>query len=172
MIGRVERLLFDVDQHPVRYVLRALPLAMLPAFATGLVAMGLIGLWRPQDPSPFGPLDGGPWDGLRRLSPGWLLFQVLFAAPVLETLLMAALLLGLTRVVRRRRWVVLASAGIWAGLHGLSAVVWGLCVFWAFAVFSCAFLAWRQRSRAHALLVPAAIHALNNAVASIGLLLY
>ena len=65
---------------------------------------------------------------------------------------------------------MLASAAIWGVLHGLSAVVWGVCIFWTFIVLTCAFLAWRARSFPHAFFVTTAIHALNNTVAGFGLL--
>lgn len=164
--GSLERLLFDTDVHPARYVLRAWPMATLPTFAIAvLLAVGAERLGAGR------LFDEGQWDGLKELPRGLLMLQVLLAAPLLETLLMAPILALLTRLLPRRRWVVLASALLWAGLHSLSVPVWGLCIFWTFAVFSSAFLAWRPRSFWHAYFVTAAVHALNNAVAGLGLLL-
>ena len=98
-----------------------------------------------------------------------LLLQIVIVAPILETLLMAPLLALFVRVLPRRRYAVLASASVWAILHSLSAPIWGVCIFWTFVVFSTAFLVWREVSLWHALGVTVTIHALNNALAGLGL---
>ena len=159
--------LLDTGVHPLRYILRAWPRAMAPTFAVALVLSvlsQLLGL----EPIP----DDDPWRRLASMPKGWLLLQVVLIAPVAETLLMAPLLALLMRLWRGRRLeAALSSAAVWAFLHSLSALLWGLCVFWTFFVFSTAWLAWRPRSFAHACLVTAGIHALHNAVAGLGLIL-
>ena len=166
MIAGVAQLLFDTGIHPARYVLRAWPVAMVPTFAIALTLMAASDLFQAETLFPK-----SQWDGLQQLAPGWMFLQVVLFAPIVETLLMGGILFVLTRILHRRLWVVLCSAAIWGVLHGLSAVVWGVCIFWTFIVLTCAFLAWRARSFAHAFLVTTAIHALNNAVAGFGLLL-
>jgi hypothetical protein len=164
--GDLARLLFATDVHPVRYVLRAWPLAMVPTFAIALVLSSLSRLAGLDH-----LFDESQWKALVELSKPMLLFQIVVFAPLAETLLMAPLLALLMRLFHgRRTYAALASAAVWAGLHSLSAIVWGLCIFWTFLVFSSAWLAWRPRSFKHAYFVTAGIHALNNSVAGLGLL--
>ena len=159
--------LLDTGVHPLRYVLRAWPRAMAPTFVIALVLsvlFQLLGL----DPLP----DDDPWRVLASMPKGWLLLQVVLFAPLAETLLMAPLLALLMRLWGGRRLpAALSSAAAWAVLHSLSALLWGLCIFWTFLVFSTAWLAWRPRSFRHAYFVTAGIHALHNAVAGLGLML-
>ena len=153
--------LLDTGVHPLRYVLRAWPLALAPtlAFAFFLSALfQLFGLDLFLGEDPLAPL--------RAVSKGMFLLQVVLFAPLAETLLMAPLLALLMRLWRGRRLpAALSSAAVWAFLHSLSALLWGLCIFWSFLVFSTAWLAWRPRSFGHAFFVTAGIHALQNAVA-------
>lgn len=164
MIEALRLALLDRSVHPVVYVLRAWPAALVPTIgvATTLsIIAHIVGLEHLFDNSQF--------DALFDMTPTMLLLQVIVVAPILETLLMAPLLALYVRLFRRRRWAVLASAFTWAVLHSLSAPIWGLCIFWTFVVFSTAFLVWRDVSLWHALGVTAAIHALNNAIAGLGL---
>lgn len=155
--------LHDTGVHPLRYVLRAWPLAMVPTLAIALVlsfVFQLLGhdLFLGEDP--MAPLQSMPrW--------GFLLTVVLFA-PLFETLLMAPMLAVLMRLWGGRRLpAALSSAAVWAFLHSLSALLWGVCIFWTFLVFSIAWLAWRPRSFGHAFLVTFGIHALQNAAAGV-----
>ena len=159
--------LLDTSVHPLRYVLRAWPLALAPTLVIALVLsllFQLLGLDLFLGEDPLAPL--------RSMSKGMFLLQVVLFAPLAETLLMAPLLALLMRLWRRRRLpAALSSAAVWAILHSLSALVWGLCIFWTFLVFSIAWLAWRPRSFGHAFFVTAGIHALHNAVAGVWLVL-
>ena len=87
---------------------------------------------------------------------------VLFA-PVVETLIMAALLGLLARFLTPTA-TVLTSAALWGVAHSLQAPVWGLVVWWPFVIFSTLYMVWRQRSVVAALGVAAATHALQNLV--------
>ena len=164
--------LLDTGVHPLRYVLRAWPRAMWPTFAVALVLTllcQLLGLdpFSGEDPR---RLLGSEPNGSE--PKGRLLLKVVLFAPLAETLLMAPMLALLMRLWGGRRLpAALSSAAAWAFLHSLSALLWGLCVFWTFLVFSTAWLAWRPRSFGHAFLVTAAIHALHNAVAGLALIL-
>ena len=164
MIGLFRQLLLDRGVHPLHYALRAWPVAMLPTFAIATMASIIAQLVGADY-----LFDEGQWGNLFEMSSGMLLLQIVVVAPVLETLLMAPILALLVRVLPRRRYAVIASAALWAVLHSLSAPIWGVCIFWTFIVFSTAFLVWREVSLWHALGVTAAIHALNNAFAGLGL---
>ena len=159
--------LLDTSVHPLRYVLRAWPLAMVPTLAIALVlsiVLQLLGHDLSLGEDPLAPL--------RAMSQWTFLLMVVLFAPLSETLLMAPLLALLMRLWRGRRLpAALSSAAVWAVLHSLSALTWGLCIFWTFLVFSTAWLAWRPRSYGHAFFVTAAIHALHNGVAGLGLML-
>ena len=161
------RPLLDTSVGPLRYVLRAWPLAMAPTLAIALVlsiVFQLLGhdLFLGEDP--MAPLRG--------MSPALFLLMVVLFAPLAETLLMAPLLALLMRLWGGRRLpAALSSAAVWAVLHSLSAVAWGLCIFWTFLVFSTAWLAWRPRSWGHAYFVTAAIHTLQNGVAGLAIVL-
>ena len=166
MSEALARLLFDTRVHPLRYVVRAWPVAMVPTFFIAFVLSSLTRLAGLEH-----LFDQDQWTSLVSMSKGMLFFQVVIFAPLVETLLMAPLLALLMRVLKRRRYAIPASAAVWAGLHSLSAVVWGLCIFWTFIVFSSAFLAWRPRSFKHAYFVTAATQAVDKLVAGLGLLL-
>ena len=87
---------------------------------------------------------------------------VLFA-PLVETLIMAAVLSLLVRLVSPTA-AVLGSAALWGVFHSLHATAWGLVVWWPFLVFSTLYLVWRERSTAAAIGVATATHALQNLV--------
>ncbi len=82
-------------------------------------------------------------------------------APFVETLIMGAVLLLLTTVLRAE-WAVLVSAIGWGIAHSLAAPVWGLIIWWPFLIFSTLFLTWRKRSLLLAFLVPMGAHAYQN----------
>lgn len=166
MIGAIRHTLLDRTVHPAHYILRAWPVAVVPTLFIATVASVIAKL--------IGAdylFDESQWGNLFEMSSGMLLLQIIVVAPILETLLMAPLLALFVWVLPRRRYAVLASASVWAVLHSLSAPIWGVCIFWTFVVFSTAFLVWREVSLWHALGVTAAIHALNNALAGLGLAL-
>ena len=74
------------------------------------------------------------------------LFLLLFLfAPLVETLIMAAVLSVLARFVSPTA-AVLASAGLWGIAHSLQAAAWGLVIWWPFVIFSTLYMVWRERS--------------------------
>ena len=87
---------------------------------------------------------------------------VLFA-PLVETLIMAAVLRLLARFLSPTA-TVLSSAALWGVAHSLQAPVWGLVVWWPFVIFSTLYMVWRERSVLAAIGVAAATHALQNLV--------
>lgn len=166
LFSTIRLLLLDRSVHPVRYVLRAWPIAMVPAVLISTIVSVLARLAGADY-----LFDESQWGSFFEMSTGMLLLQIVVVAPICETLLMAPLLALLVRILPRRRYAVIGSAVVWALLHSLSAPIWGLCIFWTFVVFSTAFLVWRDVSFWHAFGITAAIHALNNAFAGLGVIL-
>jgi hypothetical protein len=89
-------------------------------------------------------------------------FLLLFAfAPLVETLIMAAMLSMLVRFMSPTL-AVLVSAALWGIAHSLQAAAWGLVIWWPFVIFSTLYMVWRERSVVAALGVATATHALQN----------
>lgn len=151
------RFLFDPTTPAWRYVLLAWPLVALPALALGWLASRLL-------PDLAGPqLDGA--------STGVIVIGVVIVSPLIETVLMTGPVLAL------RRWLgplaaVLGSAVTWGIAHSLAAARWGLVIWWPFLIFSIAFLTWRARGYWRAVGLVTIIHALNNAVPILALLVW
>ncbi len=82
-------------------------------------------------------------------------------SPILETLIMAAVLELLVRIVPAWLAVAISAVG-WGVAHSLQAPAWGLVIWWPFTVFSMLYVTWRKKSKAWALVIPMAVHALNN----------
>lgn len=97
-------------------------------------------------------------------------FLITAFAPLLETLIMGAVLSLLLRIVSPTAAVLLSAAG-WGLAHSAMAPAWGLVIWWPFLVFSILFVAWRQRSWTAAFAVAAATHALQNLGPGLALLL-
>ena len=93
---------------------------------------------------------------------GWVAFLLLAVfAPLLETLIMAAVLSFLTRFLSPTV-AILASALLWGVAHSLQAPVWGLVIWWPFLIFSTLYVVWRQRGVWAGIAVAATTHALQN----------
>ncbi len=93
------------------------------------------------------------------------LLLVVFA-PLIETLIMAAILALLTRFLPATA-AVLFSALLWGIAHSLQAAAWGLVIWWPFVIFSTLYLVWRERSVWAAIGVATATHALQNLLPAI-----
>ena len=133
---------------PVRAILLGWLTAFIPSILlSALVATLLPNLGQPQLP----------------LGTGMALVLVAVGAPVIETLIMAAALAGLLRVMPPTAAVLASSAG-WGIAHSLAAPAWGLVIWWPFLVFSVLYVTWRQHSLLAALAVPASVHGLQNFV--------
>ena len=88
-------------------------------------------------------------------------FLLIAFAPLVETLIMAAVLSLLARFLSPTL-AVLTSAGLWGIAHSLQAAAWGLVIWWPFVIFSTLYMVWRERSVLAALGVATATHALQN----------
>jgi hypothetical protein len=151
--------LFDTRGAAWKYVLRMVPTTLVPALLIS-VLLALLGVAREGTVPVFDS----------QLSPATLFVGLVVISPVGETLVMAVILKGFSFAIRNRVHLALASAVVWAILHSLAAVAWGLAVFWPFFVFSCAYLAWREQSRRRGFLVATSIHMLHNLLPTLVLL--
>ena len=96
-----------------------------------------------------------------KLPPMVALVAIVVISPLVETLIMAAVMSLLLRFVPAAVAILLSAAG-WAIMHSLQASAWGLVIWWPFLVFSTLYVVWRQRSLALGIAIPATVHALNN----------
>jgi membrane protease YdiL (CAAX protease family) len=142
--------LFEIDPKPVRYVLKAWLLVLLPT----MFLSGAVNLLLHPARQPNVPVAGA----------AEILFLVV-ATPVLETLIMALVLAGLSRLMSAGP-AATASAILWGLLHGMAAPAWGLVAWWPFLIMSIAFLTWRHLGLSPALTIAASIHALQNGFAA------
>lgn len=140
------RFLFETDRSKARYVILLWLLAIVPSLALS----GLVGLVAPEAEPPELATQGSV-----------ALVLIVVVAPLIETLIMGAVLLGLEKLLGPRLAVV-ASALLWAIVHSLSAPIWGLVVWWPFLLFSIAFLTWSKSGLLAAIAIVTAAHALQN----------
>ena len=158
----------DYWQKPVSWLPRPLlepgqPLKTLAfgwalAFLPSIALAAAVALLLPDVPRPELNITGPVAVGL----------MVVFA-PVVETLIMGAVLSVLLRFVPATVAVLLSAAG-WGVLHSLSAAAWGLVIWWPFIIFSTIFVTWRKRSWLAGFGMAAATHALHNLVPALALL--
>lgn len=146
---RLLRWLFDNRISMRLYVLRTGLISLLPSLAlvTILAASGVV--TEETTPSFEGPAVG-------------LFVMIVIVGPPVETLLMGLVLRILSFITKRRIPLAAISACVWAGLHSIAAPAWGLGVIWPFFVFSCSYLAWRERAWWRAILVTSCVHAFQN----------
>jgi membrane protease YdiL (CAAX protease family) len=147
--------LFRQDEGKVAYVLKAWLLALLPSF----VLSGLVNVVLKPTSGPDIPTEGS-----------LPLLLLIVAGPLVETLIMILMILGLRRLFGAGPAVVL-SALLWGIGHSLASPIWGLVVWWPFLIFSIAFLTWRERGMGTAILMVTAIHGLQNGTVALLLLL-
>ena len=97
-----------------------------------------------------------------------ILLFVLFA-PIVETLIMAAVIELLLRFVRPN-FAILASAAGWGVAHSLAAPVWGMVIWWPFLIFSALYVTWREKGVLAGIAVAATTHILQNSIPALLLL--
>ena len=142
--------------HPIWwYVVRMGLLSLVPSL---LVAVAVVGIW-----SAFSGLPKPGPDFADSDTPAVVFFFLLVViTPVVETLLMSAVLWCLSWITTRPAPLAVLSAIVWAMLHSSAALPWGLIVAWPFYVFSRAYLAWRPLGWWKAVAVAASIHGFQN----------
>lgn len=149
--NRVLSWLFDTRVPAWKYIVRAGLISLVPSLVVSTF-LALVGLGNEETLPQFG----------QEMGPAFLLVNMIIVAPVLETLLLALGLWLLSFVTRNPLRQALGSCLLWAALHSSAALAWGPVVIWPFFVFSSAYLAWRRRSRWHAMGVTCGIHMFQN----------
>ena len=147
--------LFRKDEPPLSYILKGWLLALLPSLAIAALAGSLA--------SPAAEVPDIPVQGSTSL------LLLIVVGPLLETLILVPMVLGLRRLLGGGP-AVLACALLWAVGHSLAAPIWGLVVWWPFLLFSIAILTWRDRGLLETIAVVTTIHGLQNATAGLLLL--
>jgi hypothetical protein len=137
-----------VPRRPLRAIAIGWATAFLPAVALGAVLTYLF----PGAQTPQFPFQGAV-----------AIFLLVIFAPVIETLIMGAVLLILLRLMSQSAAIMVSALG-WAFFHSLEVPIWGFVIWWPFLVFSTLFVAWRGRSILAAFAIPATVHALNNLI--------
>ena len=132
----------------------AWPLVTIPA-------LGLAALWAWLVPGASTPVFEG--------DPKLVFFLVEVFAPLVETLIMAAVL-ELLLLFLPPAWAIGLSAIGWGIAHSMQAPTWGLVIWWPFLIFSTLYVTWRQRSKLGAIGIAASVHALNNLIPALLLL--
>jgi hypothetical protein len=143
--------LFPRPLREARRAWLAIPLAWLICIVPSLGLAYLVQAFAPQLTMPEFPIKG----------------HVAFVAlaiisPLIETLILAAFI-TLFRLVFSPTVSVFLSAIGWGIAHSTQASAWGLVVWWPFLIMSVLFVVWRQRGFWIAIMVPAAVHMLQNA---------
>lgn len=146
--------LFDLDHAKPAYVFKAWLLTFVPSLALAATVTALA----PEPPSPdFG-------------GTGVVVFLLLVIfAPVVETLIMVPPVLLLNRLLGPAA-AAIGSAIAWGALHSSAEPLWGAIVWWPFLIFSTIILVWRKRSLATGMVLVICVHAMQNALAGLGLL--
>jgi hypothetical protein len=91
---------------------------------------------------------------------GTVALLVVFS-PVVETLIMAAVLEVLLRFLPPAVCILLSSIG-WGLAHSWVAPAWGLVIWWPFLIFSTLYVTWSKRSIWAGVGVVSGVHALQN----------
>lgn len=146
---RLISLLFDNKISFWKYILRTGLISLVPSIIIALI-LGSIGAITDET----GPEFKGP-----ALT---LVVSLVIISPILETLLMGGGLWIFSFITKHQVLLAVISACIWAVMHSLFALTWGLVVIWPFFVFSCSYLNWRRRSWRQAVLVTSCVHAFQN----------
>ena len=151
---RLLSLLFDNKISIWKYILSTGLISLVPSIIIALI-LGLSGAITEETSPEF---EGSALG---------LLITLVIIGPLLETLLMGGGLWILSFITKHQVLLAVISAFIWAVMHSLFALAWGLVVIWPFFVFSCSYLAWRKRSWCHAILVTSCVHAFQNILPTI-----
>jgi len=91
-----------------------------------------------------------------------------FFSPIIETLMLGAVIMGISRQHGEQKALALAAA-LMAGFHALNNLLWGVSGMALFLVHAWAFTQLYHDDRQRAFAVPMLAHALHNAVVMIGM---
>jgi hypothetical protein len=129
---------------------RSIAFGWMLAFPASILLAAIIHQVAPDAKAPEFPISGMAAVGL-----------LVFFSPIVESLIMGAVLLVLLRAMPPTVAVLVSAVG-WGIAHSLAAPIWGLIIWWPFLIFSTLFVAWRQRSLWLAFLMPMVVHGLQN----------
>ena len=141
--------LFEPDRRPERYIARAWLLILVPSLVLS-AAVNL--LLRPERQPEFHVHGVAP------------LLIFLVVGPLLETLVQAVMLAGLTRLMSAAA-AAATCAILWSLLHSTAVPTWGLVVWWPFLILSITYLTWRQEGLVKAIGMTFALHAVHDGFA-------
>jgi hypothetical protein len=154
-MNNVMRLLFNTNTPLWRYCLLMFALASLPAIViVGAVRFGLtlanaeFASISPPEPDPS--LVGA--------------IGAIIISPIVETYLLALLIHLLCAFIGNKLRAAALSGILWGIGHALFGVLWFFGPAWIFFIFSCAYIAWHEKSFKHAYIAACVPHVLNNAV--------
>ncbi|MEM9839961.1 MAG: CPBP family glutamic-type intramembrane protease [Pseudomonadota bacterium] len=99
-----------------------------------------------------------------------LLVLLVIASPLVETVGMFVLFWLMDQRKLPLKLQIVLSAIVWGLIHNLLAPGWGYTTTWLFFIFSLVYVTQRQRSGDRAFWMTSGVHGLNNATASIGIL--
>jgi hypothetical protein len=94
---------------------------------------------------------------------------LVLVAPLLETQLLGLMLKAFAPGPTGRISMAAVAGTLWGLIHAVTGPVVLLPIAWLFFVYACAYMAWLDISRKHALVAAAVPHALNNALAWLSL---
>ena len=86
---------------------------------------------------------------------------LVLVSPLIETLIMAAVLEVLLRFLPPAAAIVVSAIG-WGLAHSWVAPAWGLVIWWPFLIFSTLYVTWSKRSVWAGVGIVFAVHALQN----------
>lgn len=86
---------------------------------------------------------------------------LVIVSPLVETLIMAAVLEVLLRFLPPAAAIVISAIG-WGIAHSWVAPAWGLVIWWPFLIFSTLYVTWSRRSIWAGVGIVFAVHALQN----------
>ncbi len=99
---------------------------------------------------------------LPQVPAGLLIFMLVVFAPLVETLIMAAVLELMLRLRVPPGAAILLSAAGWGIVHSIQAAGWGLVIWWPFLIFSTLYVTWSKRGIWTGVGIVFAVHALQN----------
>ncbi len=147
---RIYDFFFSTNMPMRRYIIRSGIVSLVPSMIIAAI-LGTTGLMTEENAP---ELDMG--------NPVISFIGIVIAAPVIETLFMAAGLWLLSFITQRPLRLAAINAILWAILHSLASPFWGLGIVWPFFVFSCGYLAWRRKAWWRGIFVAICIHAFQN----------
>ena len=149
-VSYLPKLLLE-PRRPLQALAAAWALAFVPTLALG----ALVSAFLPPSAFPSFP------------AVNWYLFTLLVVVgPLVETLIMGAVLALLSRLTNPTAAVIGSAVG-WGIAHSAAAPGWGLVIWWPFVIFSTLFLTWRKRSTIAAIGMATAAHAAHNLLPSL-----